>query len=329
MLVRSVFFIVILLGVVPAVSAHEVRPGYLEMIERDAETWDILFKVPAAGEDLRFGLYLQLPPDVQSIGLPRSEFSGRAHVERSRIRRAGGLEGQTIAVEGLAATLTDVLVRIERADGTSQALRLQPESPSFVVAAAPGGLQVAATYIVLGVEHILLGVDHLLFVLALLILVDGWRRLLWTITAFTVAHSITLASATLGWVMLPPAPVEGTIALSIVFVAGEIIHTRRGRPGISQRAPWVVAFIFGLLHGFGFAGALNEIGLPPQQIPLALFTFNAGVEIGQLAFVAAVLLLARLPGLMRWPVPRWLPEAAAYGIGSVAMFWVYERIAAF
>jgi hydrogenase/urease accessory protein HupE len=199
----------------------------------------------------------------------------------------------------------------------------------LVVAAAAGGTQVAATYVGLGVEHILLGVDHLLFVLALLILVDGWRRLVWTITAFTVAHSITLAAATLGWAALPPPPVEAVIALSIVFVAGEILHARQGRPGLSLRMPWLVAFSFGLLHGFGFAGALAEIGLPQQQIPLALFTFNVGVEVGQLLFVAAVLLLGRLPGFLRLPVPAWWPQVAAYGIGSVAVVWVLERLAAF
>lgn len=309
--------------------AHEVRPAYLEMIQQDAETWDLLFKVPAAGEDLRFGLYLELPADVQRVGPPTGGFSGRAHVERSTIKRPGGLDGAEIAVDGLSATLTDVLVRLERLDGSGQMLRLKPDSPSFVVEPVPGRLQVAATYIGLGVEHILLGIDHLLFVLALLILADSLRRLIWTITAFTVAHSITLAAATLGWVAVPPPPVEAVIALSIVFVAAEIIRARQGRPGLAQRVPAVVAFIFGLLHGFGFAGALGEIGLPQQQIPLALLTFNVGVEIGQLLFVGAVLLLARIPGMLRLAVPAWWPQAAAYAIGSVAMFWVIERVGSF
>ncbi|MEQ1802666.1 MAG: HupE/UreJ family protein [Gammaproteobacteria bacterium] len=327
--IRNLACLALLFGLAAAASAHEVRPAYLEMVQQDAETWDVLFKVPAAGEDLRFGLYLQLPADVQRVGPPKSEFSGRAHVERSRIRRPGGLDGAEISVDGLSGTLTDVLVRLERSDGSSQVLRLKPDSPSFRVEPVPGGLQVAVTYVVLGVEHILLGIDHLLFVLALLILVDTFRRLVWTITAFTVAHSITLAAATLGWVAVPPPPVEAVIALSIVFVAGEIVHSRQGRPGLSQRLPWLVAFTFGLLHGFGFAGALSEIGLPPQQIPLALFTFNVGVEVGQLLFVAAVLLLARLVRTLRLPVPAWWPRAAAYAIGSVATFWVFERVAAF
>ncbi len=326
---RAVSCLAMFLGLASTVSAHEVRPAYLEMIQQDAETWDVLFKVPAAGEDLRFGLYLQLPADVQRVGLPKSGFSGRAHVERSTIRRPGGLDGAEISVEGLSGTLTDVLVRLERADGSSQVLRLKPDAPSFRVEPVPGRLQVAATYTALGIEHILLGIDHLLFVLALLILVDSWRRLVWTITAFTVAHSITLAAATLGWVAVPPPPVEAVIALSIVFVAGEIVHSRQGRPGLAQRLPALVAFTFGLLHGFGFAGALSEIGLPQSQIPLALFTFNVGVEIGQLLFVGAVLLLARLVRGLRLPLPAWWPQAAAYVIGSVAMFWVFERVAAF
>lgn len=326
---RTVALLLTLAWLPSPASAHEVRPAYLEMIQRDAETWDVLFKVPAAGEDLRFGLYLQLPPDVQRVGPPGSGFSGRAHVERSTIRRPGGLDGAEITVDGLSGTLTDVLVRLERADGSSQVLRLKPDAPSFTVEPAPGALQVAATYTGLGVEHILLGIDHLLFVLALLILVDTFRRLVWTVTAFTLAHSITLAAATLGWVAVPTPPVEAVIALSIVFVAGEIVHSRQGRPGLAQRAPALVAFTFGLLHGFGFAGALSEIGLPEQQIPLALFTFNVGVEVGQLLFVGTVLLAARLPRALRWQVPAWWPQATAYAIGSVAVFWVFERVAAF
>lgn len=314
----------------PAASiAHEVRPAYLEIVEREPAVYDVLFKVPAAGGDLRFGLYLELPADVERLGPPRGAFAGRAHVERARIRRPGGLEGAEIGVDGLSATLTDVLVRIEGLDGSTQALRLTPDRPSFVVSAAPGRLDVALTYTALGVEHILLGVDHLLFVLALLLLVDGWRRLAWTITAFTVAHSTTLAGATLGWVAVPPPPVEAVIALSIVFVAGEILHTRQGRPGLARRLPWLVAFTFGLLHGFGFAGALGEIGLPRQQVPLALFTFNLGVELGQLLFVGVVLVLARVPARAGWRVPAWWPQAVAYGIGSLAMSWVFERVAAF
>ncbi|MCK6370077.1 MAG: HupE/UreJ family protein [Gammaproteobacteria bacterium] len=310
-------------------AAHEVRPAYLQITERAPETYDVLFKVPAAGEDLRFGLHLRLPDDVEHLAPARSEFAGRAHVERLRIRRPGGLGGSAIGIDGLSATFTDVLVRIEHLDGSSRTLRLSPDQPSFLFDVGPGGSQVATTYLGLGIEHILVGVDHLLFVLALLLLVDTRKRLLWTITAFTLAHSLTLAAATLGWLTLPPPPVEAVIALSIAFVAGEIVHARQGRPGLGWRQPWLVAFTFGLLHGMGFAGALAEIGLPPGQVPLALVMFNLGVEVGQLLFVAAILLLAQLWRRTRRPLPAWWPQAAAYGIGTIAMFWVWERIAGF
>jgi hydrogenase/urease accessory protein HupE len=310
-------------------AAHEVRPAYLAITERAPETYDIVFKVPAMGDDLRLGLALRLPEDAETVEPSRGAFTGRAHVERSTIRRAGGLDGATIAIDGLAATLTDALVRVERRDGHVQTLRLTPDAPSFTVVAAAGAASVARTYLALGVEHILFGVDHLLFVLALLILVPSRRLLFWTITAFTLAHSITLAAATLGWVSVPPPPVEAVIALSVVFVASEILHVRAGRPGLSARQPWLVAFTFGLLHGFGFAGALHEIGLPARAIPLALLAFNVGVEIGQLLFVGAVLVGAAAVARLRIPIPRPWREVAAYGIGTIAAYWLIERLLAF
>jgi hypothetical protein len=248
------------------------------------------------------------------------------------------LAGAEIHVDGLSATLTDVLVRVQHLDGTAQTTRLTPGTPSFVVEAAPSRLQVARTYLHLGVEHILLGLDHLLFVLALLIVVRGWRRVVGTITAFTAAHTLTLAAATLGYVHVPVQPVEATIALSIVFVAAEIVHARRGRPGLTERRPWMVAFTFGLLHGLGFAGALSEIGLPPSAIPLALLCFNVGVEVGQLLFivcVAAAWAAAAVPfaGPKQTELaPRRaaaLEMSAAYAIGTVATYWVIDRSLAF
>jgi hypothetical protein len=182
-------------------------------------------------------------------------------------------------------------------------------------------------------SHLALARKFLLFVFALLILVSGTRRLIATITAFTVAHSITLAAATLGWIHVPPAPVEACIALSIMFVAAEIIHSAMGRPSLTARFPWVVAFAFGLLHGLGFAGALMEVGLPQNAIPTALLFFNVGVELGQLMFIAAVLAIRF--GI-RWVFPRlFMPHvaltrlASAYAIVGVAAFWVIERCATF
>src|SRR3990172_5755811 len=229
-----------------------------------------------------------------------------AYTERWTVNWPGGLTGGTIHIAGLSGTMTDVLVRLERLDGTTQVTRLTPSAPSFVVEAAPRAMQVAATYLKLGVEHILGGIDHLLFVLALLILVNGTRRLIATVTAFTLAHSLTLAGATLGFVHVPGPPVEAAIALSIVFVAAEIMHSRQGRAGLTERFPWVVAFTFGLLHGFGFAGALREVGLRQSAIPIALLFFNVGVELGQLLFIAsvfAVIALARQV-LLRSGVPQ-------------------------
>ena len=231
-----------------------------------------------------------------------------------------------------------MLVRIENLDGTTQVTRVSPSSPSFVVAAAPGALGVTRTYLVLGVEHILFGVDHLLFVLALLILVKGWRKLIGTITAFTVAHSITLAAATLGFVHVPSKPVEATIALSIVFVACEIVHRRQGRFGLTEGWPWMIAFSFGLLHGLGFASALREVGLPQNAIPLALLFFNVGVELGQLLFIAFVMVVITVAirtarkfsqlNVTPQSAFSWYENISAYAIGGVAMFWIIQRTAA-
>jgi hydrogenase/urease accessory protein HupE len=322
----------------PAAQAHEVRPGYLELRQTGPETYDLLFKVPALGDELRLALYVSLPEGAQDVGAPRAYFAGGAHIERRTVRRAGGLAGQQIAIEGLSATFTDVLVRIEDLTGAAQTERLTPTRTSFSIKGTAGAGEVAATYLWLGIEHILFGIDHLLFVLALIILVQEWRRVVVTVTAFTVAHSITLAAATLGFVNVPGRPVEATIALSIVLVAVEIVKTRRGEPSLTARGPWVVAFAFGLLHGFGFAGALAEVGLPQHAIPLALLFFNLGVEVGQLAFVAAVMTLAwalygriaqRLePVLARAAFVR-LDKIAAYAIGTAGAYWLIERVGGF
>lgn len=319
-------------------SSDELRPGYLQIRETGHGAYNLLFKIPARGEDLRLAVYVKLPVGTQDVGLPRASFSDGAYVERRSIRREGGLTGQAVSIEGLSATSTDVLVRVESLAGATQTERLSPTKIAFLVQAVPGPGEVAATYLRLGVEHILFGFDHLLFVLALVILVRDWRRVAVTVTAFTIAHSITLAAATLGFVNVPGPPVEATIALSIMLVSVEILNARRGKPSLTARLPWLVAFGFGLLHGFGFAGALAEVGLPQHAIPIALLFFNLGVEIGQLAFVASVLTAG---GLFRTAMARRLELApiqrtvdrldvfAAYAIGTVAAFWLIERTSAF
>jgi hydrogenase/urease accessory protein HupE len=251
-----------------------------------------------------------------------------AVIERGRIRCDKPLAGSRILISGLEATQTDVLVRVEGADGAVETERLTPAQPGFNVPARPSRLAVLWTYFQLGVEHILTGVDHLLFLLCLVLLVRDLRMLLATVTAFTVAHSITLAAATLGFVNVRSVPVEATIALSIVFLASELLRDPAQRSVITQYYPWLVAFSFGLLHGLGFAGALSEVGLPQGEIPLALFSFNLGVECGQLAFIATALSVIYLARFALRHSPVWAPRVAAYAIGCIASYWVFERLAA-
>ncbi len=311
-----------------AAGADVFRPAYLELREQGEGRYDVLWKVPVQG-NARLAVQVVWPVDVTTLAPPQTLLSDGAFVERWRVQRHGGLAGQTLHIEGLSSGVTDVIVRVERADGTTQVERLLPASPGFTVKGPTGAGEVAWSYLVLGVEHILGGIDHLLFVLALLLIVHGGRRIFYTITAFTLAHSLTLVAATLGWVRVPGPPVEATIALSIVFVAAEVIHGLRGREGLTARAPWVAAFSFGLLHGLGFAGALSQVGLPQTSIPLALLMFNVGVEAGQLIFVIAVLLLRRLLEGAIVRQPAWVSFVPPYAIGIVAMFWVVERVSAF
>lgn len=310
-------------------QAHELRPAYLELRQLEGEKYSVLFKVPARGPDKRLALYVRLPEDCQNIVPVRTSFTGTAFVERSTIRRDGGLAGAEIRIEGLSNTRTDALVRIEHADGRTQIERLTPPSPALRVQRAPGKKEIAATYLGLGVEHILLGIDHLLFVLGLLLIVRGRRLLVKTITAFTLAHSITLGAAVLGFVQIPQAPVEAVIALSILFLATELSRRGKGDPGLMERYPWIVAFVFGFLHGFGFAGALTEVGVPATDIPLALVMFNTGVEIGQLIFVAGCLALVRLAKTAWGATAHWAPKLAAYGIGIISAYWLIERVVNF
>lgn len=327
---RSVLACLALLVIVAQpVSAHQLRLAYLQLNETAADTYDVLWKVPANGDSLRLALTVQLPAQCNALSEPRGSIDGAAHTARWRIGCPGGLSGGRIQVIGLTEAAADALVRIEYLDGSDQVARLVADVPAFTITPALGGLQVAATYLGLGIEHILLGIDHLLFVLALLLIVRGTRRLVATVTAFTLAHSITLAAATLGLLRIPIAPVEAVIALSIVFVASEILRLQRGQASLTAQAPWLVAFAFGLLHGFGFASALSEIGLPQNRIPVALLFFNLGVEVGQLLFVAGVLAARRSLRVIMESLPRWVERVPPYVIGSVAMFWVIQRLAAF
>ena len=321
--------LLVLLVLAGTVAADIFRPAYLELRELGEDRYDVLWKVPALGQSQRLSVYVLLPPETENLTDPQPIITDGAWVERWQIRHPGGLVGQTIRIEGKATGVTDVIARVERLDGSSQVERLEAGSPQFVVRAPAGTGEIAWSYTILGFEHILGGIDHLLFVFALLLIVSGGKRIVVTITAFTVAHSITLVAATLGLVSVPGPPVEAIIALSIVFVAAEILRGQQGRPGLTARAPWIVAFSFGLLHGFGFAGALAETGLPQTSIPVALLMFNVGVELGQLFFVAIVLLLAKLGRMLLKNEPAWVLPASAYAVGGVAAFWTIERVASF
>jgi hydrogenase/urease accessory protein HupE len=323
----SVLFTVITLVVTLPCHAHEVRPAYLDLSEDRPGEFSVLWKTPMVSE-MRLALDPVFSGPVEALTPLTVRRTSDAVVQTWRLR-AEELRGQILRIGGLEATLTDVLVRIAFADGSTWVQSLTPQRSEALIPARPSTWGVAGTYFVLGVAHILMGIDHLLFVLALLLLGQGARRLVETVTAFTVAHSITLGLATLGIVHVPPKPIEAAIALSIVFVAVEIVHAHRGQAGMAARLPWIVASTFGLLHGFGFAGALSEVGLPEGQIPVALLFFNLGVEIGQLLFIAGVLALVTMGKRMRVAWPAWAEMAPPYAIGSIAMFWVIQRVAAF
>jgi hydrogenase/urease accessory protein HupE len=304
-------------------SADELRPGYMELTQKSPTMWNMVWKAPVKG-----GLATNAVPALPKIctaTTPRRELVNGSVVATSSVTCTATLAGQNIGLRGLDATFTDALVRIAPLGRPVQAARLTPANPMAEVATRPLSAQVAKTYFVLGVDHILTGYDHLLFVVSLVLLIVGGWQVAKTVTAFTVAHSITLIATSLHLISLPRQPVEICIALSIVFLAVEIVKAKPGAPRLSERIPWAVAFAFGLLHGFGFAGALAEIGLPEGEVPMALLTFNVGVEAGQLVIVGAGLLF--LAALRRF-VPTKLPAARvvlSYGIGSIAAFWFIER----
>jgi hydrogenase/urease accessory protein HupE len=305
--------------------AHTSLPGYLALQETTPGSFDLVWKVPTA-EGPPPAIYPVFPASCTIARPLVPEQAAGAIIERGSIECGpNGLSGAAIAISGLNVTILDVLVRITFADGTSVQQMLRPLETSFVVHKDGKNRIDAWGYITLGVGHILYGIDHLLFVLGLLLIVRGSALLLKTITAFTVAHTITLGLAVFGVVHVAPTPVEAVIALSIVFLAVELAQHYRGNEGLTYRQPWIVAFAFGLLHGFGFAGTLSRLGIPSEDIPQALLFFNLGVEAGQLAFVAVFLgFVHSLRSLqIRWPA--WTERVPAYAIGSLASFWFIQR----
>jgi hydrogenase/urease accessory protein HupE len=312
----------------PSSFAHELQPGFLELKETAPGAYEVLWKLPSLGAtDARMPIVPVFPERCKQLGEARSDRAGTAWIFTARLECAGGLAGQTIAIEGLEAFATDVLVRVQHADGGVETHVLKPIAPTVTLRSADDTRRGIGAYLYLGIEHILLGVDHLLFVLGLLLIVRDRWMLVKTVTAFTIAHSITLAVATFGIAQVPAAPLNAVIALSILFLGPEIVRRWRRETSFTIRHPWVVAFAFGLLHGFGFASGLAQLGLPQDEIPLALLLFNVGVEIGQLAFVLVVILLERAFRILqiRWPLI--LERLPGYVVGTLGAFWTIQRVA--
>jgi hydrogenase/urease accessory protein HupE len=314
---------VLLLGLIVPAAAHEVRPALLQITETGEGRLDIVWKRPITG-----ALALHIVPHI-SGGLTEGQPSGVTAAPDAAITVwrgvPGAMEGRTVSIDGLDRTITDALLSIRLKNGERISAVLRPASPSFTVGGGARGLPVLA-YFGLGVGHILTGIDHLMFVLGLLLLLRGSWTLLKTVTAFTLAHSTTLALVVFGLIH-PLAPlVEALVALSIVFVALELSRFYRGKDGLTIRYPWVIAFTFGLLHGTAFASGLMQIGLPADDIPLALLLFNLGIEAGQLLFIAAVLGLVWLIRRSPHPLPSWSRWIPPYAIGSFAVFWFIERL---
>lgn len=313
------------------VSSHEVRPSYLELVQLDSTTYQILWKVPAKG-DLRLGLYVTFDKGVVNKTEPVEGFSGGSYSKRWQISHENALINSRISIEGLQSSFTEAIVRIERLDGTIQVARLMPEKPWLIVKKIPSRFSVAKTYAGLGIKHILLGFDHLLFLVCLLFIAGTGKRIFITVTGFTLAHSLTLGLSALNIVNLSIAPVEAIIALSIVFLATEIAKGRRNT--LTWRYPVTVSASFGLLHGFGFAAVLNEIGLPQTELVTGLFFFNVGVEIGQVIFIFAYLILLQigLKAFKKFNLSTHMPKlkiTTIYSVGGISFYWLIDRSISF
>lgn len=305
-------------------AAHELDPGFLELRELAPGNYSVLWKVPLAGSR-RMALDPIFPDECAPLSPVAARPTSHGLVERWAIACPSGLAGAKITIAGLERTYTDVMIRIEFAEGSPHLYIVRAVNPGVVVGAGGDSGRPVIDYLRLGFEHIVFGFDHLLFVLGLLLIVQNRWMLLKTITSFTVAHSITLAIATLGLIAVPVRPLEASIALSILFLGPEIVRVWRGESSFTIRHAWVVAFAFGLLHGFGFASGLGAVGLPQGEIPLALLWFNLGVEAGQLFFVFVVFALERVLRTRDMAWPRWVEKLPGYAVGSLGAFWTIQR----
>ncbi len=326
---RIVFFASLLLfSLLSAPSfAHEARPAYLEIKETAPGKFNVLWRTPVLA-GMRLPLALNFPDDIRNVEAPTVQELADSLVERRSIDAGpNGLAGKRIEFSGLQLTITDVLVRVEMLDGRNWTAIARPSQPWVEVAASQSWWEVMGAYVVEGIRHILFGADHMLFVLGLLLIVKDRWMLLKTVTSFTLAHSITLAIATLGYAEAPVLPLNAAIALSILFLGPEIVRSWRDESSFTISHPWVVAFAFGLLHGFGFASALTGAGLPRSELPLALVSFNVGVELGQLGFIGLVLALEHSFRILEVRWPRWAQMLPGYAVGSLGAFWTIQRVA--
>ena len=318
----------LLLAFFTSSMADEIRMAYLELNESSKNNYAVKLKTPMKKS---FAIPLQVAFDKTcKESNKKTTLVNKALLHTWSLTCKNNLVGSKIHVDGLNYANTDMLLQLKLLNKKTQTIIITPQESSYEIPTELSSLHVVKTYTYLGIEHILEGFDHLLFVLALLLIVRNIKTLIWTITAFTLAHSITLAGSSLGYLALPSAPVEAIIALSIMFLAMEVIHQGRGIEGMASRFPWVVSFTFGLLHGFGFAGALAEIGLPEQSVPLALLFFNVGVEIGQLMFVSVVLVIGFV--LRKIIFDSLLNKSKivlVYAIGGLSSFWFIERVSGF
>jgi hypothetical protein len=308
--------------------ADEARPAYLEIKETVVGQFNVLWRTPVLS-GMRLPIVLTFPADIRNLKAPTVEELADSVVERRWIDAGPkGLSGRRIEFEGLQLLITDVLVRVEMLDGRKWTAFARATQPWVEIETSQTWLTVAGTYIVDGIRHIVFGADHLLFVLGLLLIVGDRWMLLKTITSFTIAHSITLAIATFGYANAPVVPLNAAIALSILFLGPEIVRSWRGETSFTIQRPWVVAFAFGLLHGFGFAGALTSAGLPRADLPFALLSFNLGVEIGQVGFVLLIVALERSFRVLEIRWPRWVRAMPGYTVGSLGAFWTIQRVVA-
>ena len=324
---RTIFAFLLLISALFAgqAIAHESQPGLLELKQLGPARYEVIWRAP-----IYYGkphpASLALPGNWKAVSQPTVRQLPDSALHRQVVDVDGGtINGSVIRFPGLEATITDVFVRVTRLDGSEASLVVRPTQPVAVLRGERSWVESSSEYIMLGFNHILMGIDHLLFVLGLLIIVKSRRMLIKTITAFTVAHSITLAIATLGYANVPAPPLNAAIALSILFLGPEIARVWRGETSFTIRHPWVVAFGFGLLHGFGFASGLSTVGMPKAEIPLALLMFNIGVEIGQLLFVLLMLLIYRALKILAFHWPHWVEFLPGYVIGSLGAFWTFQR----